>query len=150
MDWLVRRLTLVNLRTIDLVKKLEQGVTLVLVVMLCIIVVLATVELAVTVGRDVLAPPVLFPGIDKLLDMFGRVLLVVIGLELIATIRALAAEGLVRVEVVLTVAIIALARRVLVLEPGHAPADALFATAALVAALSLAYWAFVIRRRGVS
>jgi uncharacterized membrane protein (DUF373 family) len=132
------------------VKKLEHVVTLVLVALLCAIVVLATVELAVTTAQDIMAPPVLFPGIDKLLDLFGRVLLVFIGLELIETMRSFAAEGLVRVEVVLTVAMIALARRIIVLEPGHVSAPVLFATATLLVALSVAYLAFVRRHPGAS
>ncbi len=132
------------------VKQLEHVVTLVLVALLCVIVVLATVELAVTTVQDIIAPPVLFPGIDKLLDLFGRVLLVVIGLELIETMRVFAAEGVVRVEVVLTVAMIALARRIIVLEPGHVPAPVLFAIAALLVALSIANLAFVRRRPAAS
>jgi uncharacterized membrane protein (DUF373 family) len=132
---------------LEQVKKLEHWVTLVLVALLCTIVVLATVELAVTTAKDIVEPPVLFPGIDKLLDLFGRVLLVVIGLELIETMRVFAAEGVVRVEVVLTVAMTALARRVIVLEPEHVSAPTLFAIAALLVALSVAYLAFVRRHR---
>jgi uncharacterized membrane protein (DUF373 family) len=125
------------------VKKLEHYVVLVLCAMLCVIVVLATVELGVGLVRDVATPPVLFPGIDKLLDLFSRVLLVVMGLELVETMRVYAVEGVARVEVVITVAAIALARRVVVLEPGSIPTSAIFAEAALFAALALAYRAFV-------
>jgi uncharacterized membrane protein (DUF373 family) len=133
---------------LGLVRKLEHVVTLVLIGMLAIIVVLATVELGVGMVKDIAAPPVLFPGIDKLLDLFGRVLLVVIGLELVETLRAFASRGRVRVEVVLSVAVIALARKVIILEPGQASSVALFAVAALIAALALAYRVF--GRRGVA
>lgn len=125
------------------VKRLERWVALVLCAMLCLIVVLATVELGVVLVRDILAPPILFPGIDKLLDLFGQVLLVVMGIELVETMRVFATEGIARVDVVISVAAIALARRVVVLEPGHAPALVFFAVAALFAALAIAYRAFV-------
>lgn len=131
---------------LGLVKKLEHAITLVLIGMLCVVVVLATVELGVSIVKDIAAPPLLFPGIDKLLDLFGDVLLVTIGLELVETMRAFASGGAVRVEVVITVAIIALARRVIVLEPGHTSASVIFALAALLAALALAYRALVRRR----
>lgn len=130
---------------LDWVKKLEHWVTLVLVGMLCVLVVLATVELGVGLARDIVAPPVFFPGIDKLLDLFGRVLLVVIGLELVETMRVFAAGGVVRVEVVLTVAIIALARRVILLEPGHTSGVTLLGIAAVLAAVAFAYRMFVRR-----
>lgn len=127
------------------VKKLEHGVALVLCAMLCLIVVLATVELGVLLVRDLVAPPVLFPGIDKLLDLFSQVLLVVMGLELIATMRVFATEGVARVEVVISVAAIALARKIVVLEPGHAPTSVYFGIAALFVSLSIAYMVFVRR-----
>src|SRR5262249_50282350 len=95
---------------------------------------------------DVASPPVLFPGIDKLLEIFGKLLLVVIGIELMETLRSFAREGVVRVEVVLTVAIIALARKIIVLEPGHVESLYLLGMAALLAALSFAYRAFVRER----
>lgn len=125
------------------VKRLEHWVALVLCGMLCLIVVLATVELGVGIVRDIATPPVLFPGIDKLLDLFGQVLLVVMGIELVETMRVFATEGVARVEVVISVAAIALARRVVVLEPGHVPTGTFFAVAALFAALAIAYRAFV-------
>jgi uncharacterized membrane protein (DUF373 family) len=134
----------------DLVKKMEHWINRVLIVMLVVVVVLATVELGHDIVSDIAAPPVLFPGIDKLLDLFGKVLLVVIGLELVETLRTFAADGLVRIEVVLTVAMIALCRKIILLEPGHTPSLTLLGVAALIAALSFAYRVFVRGRRALS
>ena len=131
-----------------LVKKLEGWITLVLMAMLAVVVLLATVELGYTIGADIVAPPVLFPGIEKLLDIFGKLLLVLIGIELLETIRAFATEGRVRVEIVLTVAMIALARKIIVLEPGRVSSADILALAALLAALSLACWVFLRDRAG--
>jgi uncharacterized membrane protein (DUF373 family) len=128
---------------LDVVKKLERWVTLALIVMLAVVVLLATVELGVTIVKDIAAPPVLFPGIDKLLDVFGRFLLVLIGMELVETMRTFAHEGVVRVEVVLTVAMIALARKIIVLEIAHVSSLSMLGLAALLAALSFAYQVFV-------
>lgn len=125
------------------VKRLERWVALVLCGMLCLIVVLATVELGVVLVRDIATPPVLFPGIDKLLDLFGQVLLVVMGIELVETMRVFATEGVARVDVVISVAAVALARRVVVMEPGRVSTGTFFAVAALFAALAIAYRAFV-------
>ncbi len=132
---------------LELMKKLEHGVTLVLIVVLSAVVALATLELVVTVARDIAAPPVLFPGIDRLLDMFGKVLLVVIGIELLETMRAFAEDGRVRAEIVLTVAMIALARKIIILEPDHASTEKMLGVAALLSALALAYGIFVRSRR---
>jgi uncharacterized membrane protein (DUF373 family) len=131
---------------LDLVRKLEDWITLVLLVMLAVVVTLATVELGHSIVVDILSPPVLFPGIEKLLEIFGKLLLVLIGIELMETMRAFAREGVVRVEVVLTVAMIALARKIIVLEPGHVGALDLLGLAALLAALAFAYRACVRER----
>ena len=124
---------------LDLVKKLEHGVTLVLIGMLGVIVALATLEVGFTIAKDVVEPPLFFPGIDRLLDIFGKVLLVVLGIELLETLRAFASEGRVRAEIVLTVAVIALSRKIILIEPEHASAVVLFGDAALLAALAVAY-----------
>ncbi len=124
---------------LNLVRKLEHGVTLVLIVLLGVIVALATLEVGFTLAKDIISPPVLFPGIDRLLDIFGKVLLVVLGIELLETLRSFANEGRVRAEIVLTVAVIALARKIILIEPEHASAVVLFGDAALLAALAVAY-----------
>jgi uncharacterized membrane protein (DUF373 family) len=128
---------------LDLMKKGERWLMLVLIGMMGLVVVLATLELGVTLARDILAPPVLFPGIDKILNVFGRFLLVLIGIELVETMRAFVHEGVVRVEIVLTVAMIAVARKVILIEIGHVSSAEMFGIAALTAALSLAYHVFV-------
>jgi uncharacterized membrane protein (DUF373 family) len=129
---------------LDLVKRLERWVTLVLIGMLLVVVILSTVELGYTIYRDLAGPPFLFfPGIDQLLDIFGRLLLVVIGIELLETLRALSAGGVVRLEIVLSVAVIALARKIIVLEIGRVTSGEMAGIAGLLVALAVAYWAFV-------
>jgi uncharacterized membrane protein (DUF373 family) len=131
---------------LGLVQKFERWITVIVIAMLAIVVALATVELGVSLARDIITPPIFFPGIDRLLDIFGRVLLVVIGIELLETLRSFARRGVVRAEVVLTVALIAVARKVIVLEPAHATAVTLFGVAALILAVAVAYRMFVRER----
>ncbi len=133
---------------LDWVKRVEHWVTLALVVMLSVVVILATVELGYTLVVDIASPPVLFPGIEKLLQIFGKVLLVLIGIELLETMRSFAGAGVVRMEVVLSVAMIALARKVVLVEIGHISSMDMLGVAALLAALSFAYRPFVRVRTG--
>jgi uncharacterized membrane protein (DUF373 family) len=128
---------------LEVVEKVERWITLVLVGMLVVVVVLATLELGHTILVDIVTPPVLFPGIDKLLTIFGKTLLVVIGIELVETLRTFASDRMVRVEVVLTVAVIALTRKIIVLEVGHVSSFDMLGIAALLAALALAYRVYI-------
>jgi uncharacterized membrane protein (DUF373 family) len=94
----------------------ERVVTVALAVMMMIVVLLAVLELGWIVVKDVVSPPVVFLEIDELIEIFGAFFLVLIGVELLETIKAYISEGVVRVEVVVLVAMIALARKVIVFD----------------------------------
>ena len=68
------------------------------------------------------------------------VLIVLIGLELLESVRVYAAERRVHVEMVLLVALIAVLRKVITLDVKDVPAMTLFAVAAVILALAGAYW----------
>lgn len=123
-----------------LLHKFEHGVTVVLAAMMMIVVVLAVLELGWIVVNDVVSPPVVFLEIDELIEIFGAFFLVLIGIELLETIKAYRTDGIVRVEVVILVAIIALARKVIVFDSARdGPMMALIGIAAALVALAIAY-----------
>lgn len=135
------------MRVLVALKKVEHWVTVALILMVGVLVVLATIELGHDLIVDIVQPPFLFPGIDKLLQLFGKVLLVLIGIELLETMRAFVSEGAVRVEVVLAVAMIALARKIILVEVGHVSSWDMLGVAALLVALSIAYRPFLQQKR---
>lgn len=75
---------------------------------------------------------------------FAGVLLLLIGLELLATLRAYLYDHNFRLEVVLVVALIAISRHVIQIDIGHANGLTLIGIAALTLALVVGY--FVVRR----
>jgi len=125
-----------------LLKKFEKAVTVTLVVMMAIVVLLATVELGWIIVKDIITPPVFLLEINELLDIFGLFLLVLIGVELLETIKAYLKENVVHFEVVLTVAMIAIARKVITLDVKDLPAMTLVGIAAIIVALAAAKYFF--------
>ena len=123
-----------------LLKLIEKVVVLSLIAMMALIVLLATVELGWIILLDIFTPPYVLPGITELLDIFGFFLLILIGIELLETIRAYLAEHVVHVEVVLEVALIAVARKVIILDVKEYPSLTISAIAALILALSVAFF----------
>lgn len=105
---------------------------------------LAVVELCWLVVRDILSPPVLLLDITELLELFGFFLLVLIGIELLETIKTYFTERVVHVEVVVDVALIAVARKVVILDVKEFGPLQLFGIALIVAALAVAH--FLVRR----
>ena len=127
---------------LEQLKKFEKAVTVALVVMMAVVVLLATVELGWIIVKDIFTPPVFLLEIDELLDIFGLFLLVLIGVELLETIKAYLKENVVHFEVVLTVAMIAIARKVITLDVKDLPAMTLVGIAAIIVALAAAKYFF--------
>jgi uncharacterized membrane protein (DUF373 family) len=71
---------------------------------------------------------------------FGGVLVVVLGLELIETLKVYFHEHQVRVEVIMIVGLIAVGRHVIQVDYEHVDAPQLFGLGALIVSLSLGYF----------
>ena len=125
-------------------EKFEQIVTHSLLVMMAGVVLLATIEVAWLLSKDVLSPPLLLPGLDELLGLFGQFLLVLIGIELMHTMKIYIKHRVIHLEAVLVVALIAMARKIVVLEPKELHEGTLLGIAAFVLALTLGY--YLVRR----
>jgi uncharacterized membrane protein (DUF373 family) len=123
---------------LDLLKKFEKAVTVTLVAMMAVVVLLATIELGWIIIKDIITPPVMLLEINELLEIFGLFLLVLIGVELLETIKAYLKENVVHIEVVMTVAMIAIARKVIILDVKDLPALTLVGIAAIIVALAAA------------
>lgn len=122
----------------ELLKKFEKAVTVTLVGLMALVVLLATIELGWVIINDIITPPVILLEIDELLDIFGIFLLVLIGVELLETIKTYLKENVVHIEVVLTVAMIAIARKVIILDVKDLSPITLVGIAAIILALALA------------
>lgn len=128
-------------------KKFERAIIYALIAMMVVVVTLATAELGWIIVKDLITPPVLLLEIDELLEIFGFFLLILIGVELLETIKAYLYEQVVHVEIVLEVALIAIARKVIILDLEKYEGTALLAMAALIVALAAAFLASKYQRR---
>ena len=122
----------------------ERIITRVLLFMMAGVVLLATVELAWILGKDVLTPPLFLLEIEELLELFGQFLLVLIGIELLHSMKVYSARREIHLEAVLVVALIAVARKVIVLDPKELPAGTLLGIAAIILGLTAGY--YLVRR----
>ena len=123
-----------------LMERFDRLIAWVLAILLMLVILLATAHLAVTLFQDVFyqSPRFLVP-IDQVLDLLGFFLIVLLALELLESVRAYLRDDLIHVEVVLIVAIIALARKVIILEAKETAPLTIVGLAALVLALSVSY-----------
>jgi len=123
----------------------EHTIIRCLIYMMALIILISTIELGYLLVKDIVSPPVFFLEIDELLELFGFFLLILIGIELLETIKAYLQDKVVHSEVVLEVALIAIARKVIILDLKEYDSTVLIGIAALILTISGAY--YIVRRK---
>lgn len=129
---------------LEFLKKFERMIVTTLIVMMGLTILLATIELAWLIIKDVITPPVILLEIQELLDIFGLFLLVLLGIELVSTLKTYLTEKEIHVEVVFAVALIAIGRKVIILDVKEISSASLLGIAAIIISLSVGY--FLVRR----
>jgi uncharacterized membrane protein (DUF373 family) len=120
-------------------KKFEHAIIIALIFMMIVVVLISTVELGYIIVLDIISPPIFWLEIDDLLDIFGFFLLILIGVELLETIKAYLAQKVVHSEIVLEVALIAITRKVIILDVKEYSGLTIVGIAALIVSIAVAY-----------
>ena len=125
-----------------LVKKFERYIIIGLLVMMILVVFIGSVELAVMLVERMLSP---FPkwillNISEMLEIFGFFMMILIGIELIETIKIYLVDESIHVEVICLVAIVAVTRKVIILDVDKLPPVTLLGIAAIILALTVGYF----------
>ncbi len=124
-----------------ILKRCEKLIIQALMVMMAIVLGFATIDLGWLITKDVLESPLFLPSVDQLLDIFGLFMLVLIGVELLETImKSYITQGQPHFEVVLSVAIIAIARKVIILDLSKVDSLSLIGIASIIVALTVGYF----------
>lgn len=110
------------------------------------ILILATVELGYYLIRNIIESDYLLIDLQKLMDLFGVFLLVLIGIELLDTIKVYLRRNVVHVEVVVLVGIIAISRKVVVMKIEELSGLTIIGLGVLVISMAIAY--YLIKRAG--
>ena len=126
-------------------RSFEHGIIRALIYMMAVIIFISTIELGYILVKDIISPPVFILEIEELLDLFGFFLLILIGIELLETIKAYLKDKVVHSEIVLEVALIAIARKVIILDLKAYDSTVVIGIAALIITISAAY--YIVRRK---
>ena len=123
-----------------IVERIEKIIVLVLLGLMMITLVISTVELAVILYQQMMMPPIYLLNLTELMEVFGFFLMVLIGLELLETIKVYWHENRFHLEIVLIVAMIAIARKVIILDYKTFSPAFLLGMAAVILALAVSYY----------
>ena len=131
----------------SIVSKFEFFIVLALLLMMMIALSASTIELGFILVEQLLEPPMLLLDVKEMLTVFAFFLMVLIGLELVESIKMYLEEDVIHVEVVVLVAIIAVARKIIVIDYYSVSYEILLSIAALMIVLSAGY--FLLKRATV-
>ena len=125
-----------------LLRKFERYIVIGLLAMMALVVFLSTVELAVILVERMLDgnPRLFFFFFPGMLQIFGFFMMILIGLELLETIKLYLVEGSIHVEIICLVAIVAITRKVIILDLYKLPPISLLGIAAIILALTIGYY----------
>ena len=127
--------------SLSILKKFEKSLIQLLMGLMAIVLVLGTLDLGWFVIQNIITPPYVLFDVNLLLDVFGMFMLVLIGIELLETImKTYITQGPPHYETVLSVAIIAIARKVIILDVKKVDSLSLIGIAAIILALTVGYF----------
>ena len=126
---------------IEKFKKFQRMIIFSLMIMMMLVLFLSTLDLAWIIIQDIITPPYLLPDVKELLEIFGFVLLILIGIELTETmVKTYESQSVDHAQIVMAVAIIAISRKVIVLEVNDLNGLSLLGIAAIILSLSIGYF----------
>lgn len=137
-----------GMNILKFIKSIEHIIVATLVVILTIILLLSTGEVVFSIGREIIHSPTFLIESDNLMGIFSSILIVIIGLELLETIKAYLKEDVVHVELVVLVAIIALGRKVIIWDFNKYSINEMIGLSLILVSLAVVY--FLIRKTDIN
>jgi uncharacterized membrane protein (DUF373 family) len=136
---------------LEYLNRFERLIYYALMVMLALVIFLGVIELVVILFYAIFTDFSFRLANFEILEIFGYFLLILIGIELLETIKAYLIKNEIHVEIIILVAIIAVARKIILLDPfaeGESlNSAAMIALGVVVVALAASY--YLVRRSGI-
>ncbi|MCW8194809.1 phosphate-starvation-inducible PsiE family protein [Proteobacteria bacterium 005FR1] len=112
----------------------------VLAVMMVFVIIMGVVDVGWTIYQKLTTPPLFILTIADMLATFGAFIAVLIAIEILVNITAYLRNDVIQVKVVIATALMAIARKVIILDFDEVEATYVFAIGVVVVAMGLAYW----------
>ena len=120
----------------------------ILAVIMVLLIFGGVVDVVFVLYQRLMAPPRFFLTISDILATFGAFLAVMIAIEIFENLTLYLRKDVIHVEIVMATALMAIARKVIVLDYKVLDPQYVWATGAVVLATSIGYWLIVKRNSG--
>lgn len=118
----------------------------VLAILMVFVIMMGVVDVGWTLYEKLMTPPHYILTISDMLATFGAFMAVLIAIEIFINITIYLRDNVIHVKIVIATALMAIARKVIILDLDTTPAEYLWGIALIVVAVSIAY--FVVQRYG--
>ncbi len=129
---------------------IENYIAITLLVLMGVVVISGAVELAYEILISMIDPPGFFIGVAELLDIFGLFLMVLIGLELMTSIRMYLKDHTVHAEMMFLIALTAVTRKIVIFDATKSDPLVIFGIGFLIISLSAGYYLLKIRHKNAA
>jgi uncharacterized membrane protein (DUF373 family) len=121
------------------IKRFETGLAKILSLFMIAVILASTIDLGIILFQVILEPPENFLS-RILIDIFGFFLNVLIALEILENITAYLRKHVIHVELVIVTSIIAVARKIIILDFEKVDGIDIIGLGIAIFALSISYW----------
>ena len=112
----------------------------VLAILMALVILWGVADVVYMMWVRVMEPPFLLMTVSDIFQMFGAFMVVLIAIEIFVNIRLYLGTDILPVKLVVATALMAMARKIIVLDFETTGPEYVFGIAAAVAALGLTYW----------
>jgi len=128
-------------------KYVERFIIWGVLIVMSVILVLAFIDIVYEIYKKIMEEPIFIIDSSGLMGLFSLFLVLLIGLELLETVKAYLKEDIVHVEFIILVAIIAIARKAIVWDFKKYTTEELVSLAIMTVALGVTY--FLVKKANV-
>ena len=120
--------------------KFEMVVIGLLITMMVFIILISTIRLGWTLVEELLKSQTMLLDSPQLFRLFGFILMILLGLEILDSIKAYITEDQIHVEVVFTIALISIAKTIITTDLTSLPPLTVVGFASVIISLALGYF----------
>ena len=112
----------------------------ILAILMVFVIVMGVVDVGWTLYRKLTTPPDFILTISDMLATFGAFMAVLIAIEIFINITVYLRDDVIHVKIVMATALMAIARKVIILDLQEVGPEYLWGIASIVLAISIGYW----------
>jgi len=112
----------------------------ILAVLMVFVIFLGVVDVIYELYRDLRTPPLLHLSVSEIFEVFGTFMVVLIAVEIFINIRLYLGSNVMPIRLVIATALMAIARKVIVLDLSDTAPIYVFAIGMVTLALGITYW----------